>query len=70
MDKKSNKQSEFYKGSTSSNGGVNSSFIGATLNTEWKSGNETNETHILNSVSGSDMNNEQGKEVIRKKGKK
>ena len=60
MNKKSNKQSDIDEGSTSNNGGVNSSFTGATLKTEGKFGSEINDTHLLNSVSGSDMSNKQG----------
>ncbi|MBU3109939.1 hypothetical protein [Clostridium lacusfryxellense] len=70
MNKKSKKQSLFDGGSTSNNGGVNSSFTGATLMTEEKFGNEINDTHLFNSVSGSDMSNEQGKVVIKNKGEK
>lgn len=70
MYKKSNKQSLLDGGSTINNGGVNSSFTGATLKSEEKFGNEINDTHLLNSVLGSDMSNEQGKNAIGNKGKK
>lgn len=70
MNRKSNEQSLIDEGSTINNGGVNSSFTGATLKSEEKFGNEINDTHLLNSISGSDMSNEQDKAIIRYTGKK